>query len=361
MGFFDGDDGTWVDPSDYGEEHATFNRLREMMPRMTQDWIAQIGEMDNQLSGAYEAFAGTAMKSMGEFIKGAAADLANYKDNWAATEAKYNKNVRSMMEEGRYQADAGRAMQDQAQAADQAVAQMRRQAQSRGIDVGSDPGAMANELQAAMAKNAMVAQAGTNQYNQSEDRAIAMGRDAAQMGQAIKESGYDKYGTASEIGSMINTNALNTAQGRAGLLQSQLIPMGFEGDLAQAQAGIRSREYDERMASEQFKSATSGPSAFESLSGAAMGAFAGNMSGQAGTRAGNAIFSHDGGAIPEDMNTRANASPPTGPEYPAVLEQGEYVIPKEVVQQKGTEFFDRMVEKYAPQKGANQAIPTGGR
>jgi hypothetical protein len=44
-----------------------------------------------------------------------------------------------------------------------------------------------------------------------------------------------------------------------------------------------------------------------------------------------------GGALPEE-------SPNPGGGIPIMAHEGEYVIPKDVVQRKGTEFFDKLIQ-----------------
>jgi hypothetical protein len=58
----------------------------------------------------------------------------------------------------------------------------------------------------------------------------------------------------------------------------------------------------------------------------------------------------EGGSVPEDR-----AIPQPGDIYPTMLQKDEYVVPAEVVKAKGTEFFDKLSEKYK-----QGAIPAGG-
>lgn len=89
----------------------------------------------------------------------------------------------------------------------------------------------------------------------------------------------------------------------------------------------------------------------------AVGGVGGSMMGAGGLAS---YIQHDGGEAGIDANPRSKASPPQGKEIRAILEEGEYIVPREVVALKGTEFFDKLVEKHAPHKAKNQAIPTKG-
>lgn len=50
----------------------------------------------------------------------------------------------------------------------------------------------------------------------------------------------------------------------------------------------------------------------------------------------------EGGKVPEDLSSVPN----TEDKYPAMLAKDEYVVPADVVRKKGTEFFDKLLEKY---------------
>jgi hypothetical protein len=52
-----------------------------------------------------------------------------------------------------------------------------------------------------------------------------------------------------------------------------------------------------------------------------------------------------GGDIPEEMSP-TNDKTGRADDIPIRVSGGEYIIPKHVVEAKGTEFFDRMLEQY---------------
>jgi hypothetical protein len=80
----------------------------------------------------------------------------------------------------------------------------------------------------------------------------------------------------------------------------------------------------------------------------------GAIGGIAGAAAGGGLFAqggwlgrkHDGGPINDATAIPTNMQPSGAKEYPALLEQDEYVIPADVVKRKGTEFFDKMLARY---------------
>lgn len=62
-----------------------------------------------------------------------------------------------------------------------------------------------------------------------------------------------------------------------------------------------------------------------------------------GTLLGNtSLFAAEGGEVPEDLS----AIPQPGDKYPVMLGDDEFVIPADVVKRKGTEFFDKLLDKY---------------
>lgn len=87
-----------------------------------------------------------------------------------------------------------------------------------------------------------------------------------------------------------------------------------------------------------------------------IGTLAGAALGGAGAAGGfSNLFGADGGEVPEDLAT----TPQPGDKYPVMLGDDEYVIPADVVRRKGTEFFDKLLDKYrdgGEYEGKRQAI-----
>jgi hypothetical protein len=68
----------------------------------------------------------------------------------------------------------------------------------------------------------------------------------------------------------------------------------------------------------------------------------------------------EGGEVPDDLA----ATPQPGDKHPVMLADDEFVIPADVVKRKGTEFFDKLLDKYTDggeyeAKRNEGAIPTG--
>lgn len=91
-----------------------------------------------------------------------------------------------------------------------------------------------------------------------------------------------------------------------------------------------------------------------------------NLWGGLGSLAGSAMSMYsfgggaEGGSVPDDMA----AIPMPGDKHPVMLADDEFVIPADVVRRKGTEFFDKLLDKYKDggdyEAKRAEGIPVGG-
>jgi hypothetical protein len=125
----------------------------------------------------------------------------------------------------------------------------------------------------------------------------------------------------------VGSSMYQGAYGAGGLSQS-----GYSGAVNTYNTGYQNsmQQYN---ANQQASAAPWG--AIGGLAGMAMG-------GSFGGALGEKLFGADGGAVPHDLAT----TPQPGDTVPAMLQEGEFVIPADVVKRKGTEFFDKLLAQY---------------
>ncbi len=216
-----------------------------------------------------------------------------------------------------------------------------RRLESYGVDPSQTRNA-ALDVGVRTAQAAAQAAAATGANRRVEDTGRALRSDVINMGRGALSNAAGFYGQAVGAGGAAQQGALNTTQTGAGAIQSSL---GFSGQALSGygQAGnLMSQNFGNQMAA--FNA--------EQQQTAGMLSAAGSIAG---------MMIRDGGEVDPAKATQAIPAGPfmedgmvDGPgdgsgiddKVPAMLSQDEYVIPADVVRIKGTEFFDRLVEKH---------------
>lgn len=226
----------------------------------------------------------------------------------------------------------------------------RRNALQRLEGYGVDPSQTRNaaldigvRTQQAMAQ----AQAATGSDRRVEDTGRALRSDAINMGRGALSNAAGFYNQAVGSGSQGVGNANATTSTGAGAIQSSL---GFSGQALQGygqNANIQSQGFQNQLgAYNAQQAATAGM-----MSG--IGSIVGLGLKDGGEVDGDAVLPADGrGAIPYSRGKGGHVDTGMGDgsgiddNVPAMLSDGEFVIPADVVRKKGEEFFERLLEKY---------------
>jgi hypothetical protein len=282
------------------------------------------------------------LPAMREQYELASADRQRYEqqfrpieDKWVEEAMNYDTPERRAQERARSLADVNTQFDAQ-----------RRNALSRLEGYGVDPSTTrsgALDIGMRTQQAAAAAGAATQSDRRVEDVGRALQSDVINLGRGALSNAQGFYGQAVNAGSQAQGNALNTTQSGAGAVQSSL---GFSGQALQGYgqgANIMSQGFGNQMQSwnagqQQTAGMLQGLGGFAGL---ALGGFA------------------DGGEVPAE-NVGVPGKPYTGDgevmgpgdgsgiddRVPAMLSEGEYVIPADVVRIKGEEFFDKILEKY---------------
>lgn len=214
-----------------------------------------------------------------------------------------------------------------------AVQENNRNLSRYGLNPNSSAFARTNEK---LMRDSALAEAGarTGAAFDTMDRAIALRAGASNFGRNMPNTAAAYYGNANASGNQAmgtsaqainsaNQNAATMGQGYGNFYQG----MNSAGNLALGEFGARMRGY-------------------EADQGAMGGLFQG-LGTFAGMAAKNGGFSlADGGSVHRGVGPVRGPGGPVDDKIPAMLSNGEYVIPADVVRAKGLEFFEKLKDKY---------------
>jgi hypothetical protein len=207
-------------------------------------------------------------------------------------------------------------------------------------------------------------QAGLNRGIQYAGTATQAGNQAVNAGIATTATGAQTAGTPTQWG-VLGVNNLNSA----GSLQNDQFKNQLSANSLALQA---SKQDNERSSGVGGLVGTGvglvGGSVFGGPAGAQMGSQLGGAIGKAYFAEGGYVdpsLSPSGGAVTDDVTADVGAGAGG-----AQINAGEYVIPRDVVQKKGTDWFERLIENARnvgkaqgqnknTQPGNQQAIPMG--
>ena len=257
-------------------------------------------------------------------------DRRRYEQQYQPIEDALIRDFESYASPQRIEREAGRAQAQYQQVADAQRRNMQQRLEGYGIDP-SQTRSQALDRDARVQEAAQVAAAG----NTARERTEAMGRvlrgEAINIGRGMPSQALAASGQSLQAGPAANANigsAIGTGASTMGTGQSWM-QQGMSG-LAGA-ANVHSQGYQNQLAGYSTQSGTQQMAG--QLIGAGMGAAA--------------MMANKGGAIPEGAGVTQGVPgrPKDYDDVPAVLTEGEYVIPADVVRAKGTEFFDKLINK----------------
>lgn len=267
-----------------------------------------------------------------ETLSNAREDRERYEQKFQPLEDNLINEFTNYDSDERTAADRGRAMSDVSQSFDAA----RRNALQRLEGYGVDPSQTRNaalDIGVRTQQAAAMAGAATNAQRNTEATGRALRAEAINIGKGMPSQVAGSYGQSLAAGNSQVSNANQTTGTSSGALSA---PQGYMNTAQQGygqSANIMGQGYQNQM---QQYNANQGL-----LTGAlgAVGSAAGMMMADGGeigalplSEPGPVEGPGDGSGIDDQVHIRAST--------------GEYIIPADVHQAKGTEFFDKLVEKY---------------
>jgi hypothetical protein len=257
---------------------------------------------------------------------------------------------------------AAQAQAAVAQQVDQARAASARNLQAYGVDPGA-PRYASLDIGTRTAGAAAEAGAGNQAINQRQLEGVQLLQNAAGMGRGLPATALNAYAgsNASGTGVIGNTNAINQTGGSLMGTAPQYAGLGAQyAGLANQGAGQIGSTFS-NLYQQQTAAYDASVQGLYGLAGAAVGG-AFNL--------GRPRLFAGGGAVPQGVPVGPNsepsgavpvaASPSQGVEVddvPARLTPGEFVVPKDVVQWKGEEHFQKLIEQSREKKQQAVAVP----
>lgn len=308
--------------------------MNQQTAREQLDWAR---EQDTNNRALLQQVLDIQLPAMQEQFSTAQADRARYEemyrpfeDQWAEEAKNYDTPERRQQERGRALADVNTQFDAQ-----------RRNAMQRLEGYGIDPSTTrsgALDIGMRTAQAAAAAGAATQADRRVEDTGRALQSDVINLGRGALSNAAGFYGQAVGAGSAAQGNALNTTQSGAGAVQSSL---GFSNAALSGfgqSANIQNSGFQNEMANWN----------------AGQQQTAGMLQGIGGIAG---MFMADGGEVNDmgvpgrpytadgDVNGPSDGSG-IDDRVPAMLSDGEFVIPADVVRKKGEEFFEKLIAQY---------------
>lgn len=323
----------------YGTQIGRANATAEEALQFGRDQFAWGKEQDEANRAILNRTLATALPAMEEQAANARADRARYENTFIPMQDALIKDANEYDTAGRRVEEQGKAMADVSANFDAA----RRNALSRLEGYGVDPSQTRNaalDIGVRTNEAAAKAAAASGARKNVEDTGYARRAAVTNMGANLPGQSTTNYAGSGQAGASGVGSANQTAQTGAGVRTSGLAHTGL-GLTANQQAGdLINTQFSNKMGSAGMSN-TNDASKWANIGGAA---------GMA------AAFIADGGqptdrqAIPTDPTGMITEGPSDGSgiddQVPAMLSVREYVIPADVVEAKGREFFDKLLAKY---------------
>lgn len=329
------------DMSGLAESSEEVARIQQETAREQLEWAReQYGQNREILQQVLDI----QLPAMREQFEQAQSDRQRYEDVFQPLEERFVEEAESYDTPERRARERGMAIADVNTQFDA----QRRNALQRLESYGVDPSETRNaalDIGVRTQQAAQQAAAATGADRRVEDVGRAMRSDAINLGRGALSNAAGFYGQAVGAGQAGIQGANQTTQTGAGAIQSSL---GFSGQALQGygQAGnIMNSGYNNQL------NAWGAKQNQQAGMWQGLGALAGLGFADGGDVEGDAVLPAGGGrALPYSrdgyVSTGIGDGSGVDDAVPARLSDGEYVIPKDVVDAKGTEFFDKLIERY---------------
>jgi len=332
-------------PPDLSGMAESSTEIARIQQETAQEQLAWAREQDTMNRETLGRVLDVQLPAMQDQFENAREDRARWENTFRPLEDQFVQEAQGYDTPERRREEMGRASSTVAQHFDA----QRRNALQRLEGYGVDPSQTRNaalDIGVRTAQAAAQAGAATQASNRVEDVGRAMRGDAINMGRGLPSQAAQGYGGATGSGAAAVGGANQTTGTSANALTSGL---GFSGQALQGYgqaAGINNAGFQNQMQSWQAKQdQTMG------MINAAAGVGGMFMADGGDVPDGDQLITRDGYALPYDRDGKV---PEMGmgdgsgidDAVPAQLSEGEYVIPADVVKAKGTEFFDKIVERY---------------
>lgn len=318
---------------------------------------SQAGQLWNTAQGYNQSaqdfnnrIVGQTTPTMDAINSNATQNLQSYGQNFIPLQQQQVQDAQRMASPDYQATQRAHAMADVGAANAAARRNSQRALTSAGVDPSSVQGA-ALDRQANVVGAAAAAAAGQHAQETAQMQGQQAVAAANQLGLGVGQAGVQSGATGAQIGQSLlqGTNATN-----AGSVNNSLAPatyMGVAQNANNSAANILSQNYQDQLARTQAQAG--GSQDMMGNIGAGVGAIAQMWGGKGGGTSALA----EGGPVPSEGALPESPIPGSTDTKPAFLTPGEWVIPKDVVEWKGHEFFHKMIDKERLNMNERKTVP----
>ena len=322
-------------PPDYTELIAGSKEIAAMNAEAAREQLAWAREQDTKNRATLERVLGVQLPIMEEQFKNAQEDRRRYEETYLPIEQNLIEEFKNYASPERLETERRRAISDVSSAFDA----QRKNALSRLESYGIDPSQTRNQaldLNMRMQQAAMQAGVADAATQRVENTGRALRAEAINIGRGLPSQVAASYGQSVAAGQAGVGGANQTTGTSAGALTSGTAFSGQALSGYQGAGSLMNQGFQNRMDIANYNQATSGMwmDMAGSLGGAAMG------------------MMEEGGIVPEKGALPVSPVPGSTDRKPILATPGEAIVPKDVVEWKGQEFFEKLKKQSRDQRMA---------
>lgn len=326
---------------DYSQIAAASEKSAEYSYALGKDQLAWAKEQYGSDKALVSGIVGQMETSMSRSNQSAADDRARYVNQYQPLEDNLISDARDFASGERESREAGRAMSTVAQQFNTARDTATQQLESFGIDPSSTRFA-ALDIGTRTAQAAATAAAGNQAIQQTDAMGRAMRSEAINVGKGYPGQIAAQYGTGLAAGNSASQNTLAATASGANTMGTATQWEGMGNQALGVWGNTLHMGYQDQLA--QWQANQSASSGWGSALGLIGGLGSSLLKFEEGGSVPQAIptGATPGGAVPPALSPSAGAAVD---DIDAKLTAGEFVVPKDVVQWKGEEFFQREIQR----------------
>lgn len=340
-------------PPDYTPIAQASKEAAEVSAAVAREQLAWAKEQYKLDRAVTDRVLDTLLPQMEEQNRIAAADRQRYERVFQPVEDALVREAQAYASPGRIEQEAGRAVADVSQAFNAQREQALQRLEGFGIDPSQTRSA-ALDVGVRTAQAAAEAAAANQARINTENVGRALRGEAINIGRGYPGQVAQSYAGAVQAGQTGMQGAINTTLSGGQTMGNPVAWQGLSNQAIGNWGDLTSRMYASQI--EGYRASQASRPNWAGLLGGALG-FAlspAPAGGFGGTWLGSMLSRQTGGPIPYQASPSGGAIPD---DVPVAATAGEYMIPRDVVMRKGTEFFENLIAK-ARRSGA-VPVPQG--
>lgn len=298
------------------------------------------GALNDTANQHLTAVAGEQLPMLNQVNNQSKGNMTSYQNNFQPLQAQQAQQARDYTSGANVDMLRGRAVADANASQEAARRNSAASLAAEGVDPASIHGA-ALDRQAGIAGAANTAGAANNSYLNTMDTGRQLVQGANQLGLQVGQAGTNEAIAGGNLGSQLINTETGANTGQINNLQGANTYLNTANEANKSSADISHQGFQDQLAQQQAQQAQSS-STLSSI---------GQIAGVA------AMFMSKGGPVPAKGALPMPMYPGSTDTKPAMLTPGEFVIPKDVVDHKGHEFFHKLIDSTRLKANERRAIP----